>query len=1037
MKLAEFSVKNSLFVNLLSVFLLCAGAVSLFQLRREAFPEVSFDKVTVSTVYSGATAEEIERLVTIPIENELKEVDDIDEMNSVSREGVSTIVLTINPDVRDKRKVIDDIQAAVDRVTDLPDDAEEPVVVEITSKNIPVIIVSLSGNLSESKLQELADNLRDKFLDIPGVASVKRRGWRDREFWVETDLFKMKEYHVSFDEIMSAIAGKNVGLPAGQIETASEVFDVKTSGEFYTKEEIEDTLIRSNDAGVALRVKDIAEVKDTFEEENVINKVEGTRAISLVVVKKEKGDAIKVVDTIKKIIDEFKKGAPAELNINTFYDLSYYIKRRLNVLRSNGTIGIILVLACLFIFLHRTPAILTALGIPVAMFATFWVMNLSGMSINLITMFGLIVVLGMLVDDGIIIAENIYRYVEEGMPPREAAVKGASEVMKPVLTTVLTTIAAFSPLMFMSGLLGKFVRNIPIVVCIALTASLIEAFIILPSHMADFVKVHKTKGGIKRPNWLSWVIDKYVVLLSAALRFRYLVLLLVLGLFASAVFLAVRVMPFVLFSVRGVEQFMIRAEAEVGTPLDKMEELIRPVEELVASIPREYMDTYETQIGNMEEERGFDPAAKQASHVAQITVYLTPLQSRDKDAKQIIEEYRPALEKIGGFKKLYFREFKEGPPTGRPIDVKIRGEKYEIINEIASKVKAYIASLKGVRDIIDSYELGNKQLHIVVDTEKAAKSYINVDDVARSLRIAFEGGIATSIKPIKAEEEINVRVRLNESFRNRKDIFDHLLIENRFGNLVPLKSIAHIEERQGLRFISHLDGKRIVSINAEVDNKNITSAKANSLIKNKFKNIASEYPGYTIRYGGEEEETQKSMHSLLSAAFLALFLIFLILATLFNSLIQPFVVMAVIPLSLIGVVFALYLHGEPIGFLVYLGLVGLAGIVVNDSIVMMDFINNLRRQKIPRRQSIIEAGRLRFRPVVLTTITTVAGISTVAYGIGGFDPFLRPMALTIAWGLIAGTALTLIVIPCIYAIVDDLTIKIAHHATVKNSNNSN
>ncbi|PIQ89887.1 MAG: MFS transporter [Candidatus Omnitrophica bacterium CG11_big_fil_rev_8_21_14_0_20_42_13] len=1023
--IAEFSVKHSLFVNLLSVFLVLAGLVSLLQLRREAFPEVSFDKVTVTTIYKGATPEEVERLVTTPLEKELKEVDDIDEMDSSSREGLSTIVLTMSPDARDKRKIVDDIQTAIDKAVDLPKDTEKPLVTEIVSKNIPVIIVSLSGNIKESELQQYAQELEDRFLDINGVALVRRRGFREREIWIEADLDKMRDLHVSFAEMRNALDQRNVGLPAGNIYAAEAVFSVKTEGEFYTKEEIENVVIRSNDAGVQLKIKDVAGVSDTFEEETIINQTEGTRSIYLVVIKKEKGDTINIVKDVKKTIEEFKLSAPKTLKLATFYDISYYIKRRLNVVQSNGLIGAILVVSVLFIFLHQVPAILTALGIPIAMLSTFFVMNLLGMSINLITMFGLVVVLGMLVDDGIIISENIYRYIEDGVAPREAAIKGASEVMAPVLCTILTTLAAFTPLMFMTGLLGKFIKGIPVVVCIALLASLIEAFIILPSHMADFVKTPKNHRESEKGKWLIRITEIYSRLLKRALKYRYQVCAVTFILFIAALITA-RFMPFVLFGGRGVEQFMIRAETELGTPLKKTAELIKPVEKFVESLPKEYVDTYATEIGILQEERGYDPDVNYGSHLAQVTVYLTPEQTRKKGANEIMEEYAPELAKIGGFQKLYFQKFREGPPVGKPIYARVRGDDYTVISEIVDKIKAYLSGLSGTSSIVDGYNLGYQELHVVVDEEKAAKTYLSVSDVALAVRSAFEGSVVTSIKPVRAEEEIDVRIRLKEGQRDQPDILENILVSNKYGDLITLKDVAHIEETQGVKTVRHLDGRRFVYVAGEVDNKNITSSKANALIDKKFKNISEEYPGYSIRYGGEQEETRKSLISLATAFMLAFLLIFLILATQFNSLVQPFVVMLGIPFAVIGVIIALLLHHESFGFFVMMGLVGLSGIVVNDSIVLMDFINKLRRQGKPRRESIIEAGRLRLRPVILTTITTVAGISTVAYGIGGKDPFLQPMALTVAWGLMFATMLTLIVIPCIYAIIDDITAKIQH-----------
>ncbi len=1038
MNLAEFSTKNSLFVNLLSAFLIIAGLFSMFQLKREAFPEVSFDVVTVTTAFRGASPEEVEKLVTTPLEKELRDVDNIKDIYSSSTEGVSNIALEMSPDASDKRKIVDDIQKAVDRVVNLPEGVKDrPIVTEITSKQIPVIKVGISGDLDEFDLRKWADDLKERFEDIDGVASVRRQGWRDEQFWVEPDVDKLRQYHVSLEEIMAALKGQNVTIPGGRIKTNGQEFMVKTKGEFYTAEEIANTVIRANDLGNWLKVKDIAQVRHTFEDELETTRVEGTRAITLIVVKRENGDAINIVNNVHEVIKDFKTIAPPKLKISTFYDLSYYIKRRLNVLKNNGLIGVIMVVGVLFLFLHPIPAITTALGIPVAMLTTFYVMNLMGLSINLITMFGLIVVLGMLVDDGIIISENVYRYIEQGVPPREAAIRGAGEVMGPVTSTVLTTIAAFSPLIFMTGLLGKFISSIPLIIVIALAASLIEAFIILPSHLSDFCKPI-TSDSKTRPKgeskWFQAMVNGYMKILSYALGHRYKVMAGTVATFIFCIIMAVFFMPFILFSGRGVEQFYVRAEAPAGTSLEQMTEYLKPVEKFVSKIPREYLDTYDATIGGMTEERGYDPAAQTGTNLAQITVYLTPSQHRKKTAQQIMDEYRPELEelhkKIPGLDKLYFRLRREGPPVGKAVDIQVRGEEYPEIKKIADDVSTYLGNLKGIKDITDSYNLGNKELHVIVDEEAAARAFLTIGQIAASMRNAVDGGVATTIKPTKAEEEIEVLVRYPQNSRDTLNVFNTLLIPNKFGDLVPLNKVAKIATFQGLRSRTHLDGKRYISVSSEVDGKDITSVKANGMIAKQFKDVTDKYPGYSLRFGGEQEETVRSMQSLLAAFRIAFLLIFLILATQFNSLIQPFVVMLTIPFGMIGVIIAFLLHGEPISFFAILGIVGLTGVVVNDSIVFVDFINRLRREGVDRRSSILQAGTIRLRPVILTTVTTIAGLSTVAYGIGGSDPFLKPMALAITWGLFFSTALTLIVMPCIYAIIDDITLKIKHRGTV-------
>ncbi|MFH1753678.1 MAG: efflux RND transporter permease subunit [Candidatus Omnitrophota bacterium] len=1035
MNLPQFSVKQSLFVNLVSIYIIIAGIIAAVSMSREAFPNISFDMAQVTTVFPGASAEEVEKLVTTPLEKELKEVDDIDEIRSSSIESISTIILEMEPNVKNKDKIVNDIQRAVDRVRDLPEGVDEdPLVTNREAKDHPVIGITLGGDLGEQRLQDIAEGLEDVMLDLDGVATVQRWGWRDPEIWIEVDPDKLYEYHIAIEEIMSALKKRNVSIPGGSLVRGETEFNIRTTGEFYTIEEVEDVVIRANDVGNWIRVKDVASVKREFHDEDVVNKTFGTRSVYLVVVKKADADAIDVVRRVKAELEKFKKNTPPQLKTAYVDDMSFYIKRRLNVLKNNGIFGFIFVIASLLLFLNKRVAIVTALGIPIAFFATFIIMSYMGLSINLITMFGLIVVLGMIVDDGIIIAENCYRYMENGMPAREAAIVGTSEVIKPVTATILTTMATFSPLMMMSGILGQFVKYIPMVIIIALGASVFEAFVILPSHIADFVKIRKDKNGKaitkKDTAWFKRLLSFYTSVLNNAMQRRYKVCLGVFITFIVCIILAVKVLPFELFSSRGIEIFFVRAEAKIGTPLEKTNEYISRIEEEILKLPDTELDSVVTQVGMIAEEPN-SPQARRGSHLVQTIVYLTPERQRKRKASDIIEDLREKTKDFEGFERLYYEKVRPGPPVGKPVSIKIRGEHYEVMEEIAEKYKAYLGTIKGVSDINDDYEPGKSDIMVVVDEDAATSAYISVGEIAASVRNAFEGGIATSIKREKAAEEIDVLVRFPEDQRNDFTAFDKILIPNRFGNLIPLKKVAKLEIKPGVSLISHLDGKKVVTVNADVDTEVVKSNEVNSNVMRKFKDIEKEYSGYKIKYGGEQEETMKSMVSLLKAFVLAFFLVFMILSTMFKSLIQPLIVMVAILFGIIGVIIAFLVHGEPFSFLAIIGIVGLSGVVVNDSIVLVDFINRLREKGIERRQSIIEAGQTRLRPVILTTITTVLGIMPVAYGIGGSDPILIPMALAICWGLFFATGLTLIVIPCIYAIVDDLSIKITHHATVR------
>ncbi len=1040
MKLAQFSIKNSLLVNLVSILIIIVGIYSVFHLKKEAFPNVDYDIVTITTGYPGAPTEDVEKLVTIPIEKEIKGISGIKEIQSTSEEGQSIIGITIDPKASDKNQVVDDIERAVDRIQNLPDGVkEDPMVFELRSKEIPVLEVSLSGDVPEQMKREYAESLEDLLLNINGVASVTRMGWREPEFHVDIDPEKLKNFHVSMKEIMAALNSRNITLPGGHLTTDQEEFNVRTTGEFFTVEEIEDVIIRANDAGNWLRVKEVAHVSRGFEDYDRIARTNGKRSLGMVVVKNEAADIIRVVARIHAVLDQFRQSLPEKLSVTTANDISFYVERRLGVLKNNGLIGILLVSLILFFFLDPIPALTTAMGIPIALFLSFFVMMGMGISINLVSMLGLIIVLGMLVDDGIIVSENVFRYVEEGMDPKEAAIKGTTEVIAPVTATILTTFAAFAPLLFLPDIMGKFIRQIPIVVIITLAASLIEAFIILPAHLADFIKKGKYVRGQKKETWRKKIFNSitkfYLKIMRYTLTHRYKVISLLFVFSLLTVVFAFKVynIKVILFTGKGIEEFYIRAEAQKGTSLEQMEDLLHPVEQLVERLPEEELDSYRSYIGSISSSMGFDPDAKNGSHLAQITVYLTPMQQRKRTPNEIKESLREELNKIKGFEKLYFYSPKEGPPQGAPIEVGIKGDSFDVSNEIADKIMAYLKGGKGVSDVSTNYEFGKKDLNIIVDEEKAKKYFLTIEDIASSVRYAFKGGVATAVKQKKAEDEVDVIVRFPEEHRNSRDAFNKILIPNQQGNLIPLKSVASIKETEGLYAITHLDGKRTVWITGDVDGEQATSFSVNMDLKNQFKDISKEYVGYSLKFAGEYEEQKETQQNLFFAFLVVMFLIFIILTAIFGSLIQPFIVMTAIPFGYLGVLIAFMLHGQPLSFFALMGMVGLTGIVVNDSVVLVDFINKLRKAGNERRDSLIEAGKKRLRPVLMTTITTIGGLVSVAYGIGGGDPFLKPLGLAIAWGLFFASGLTLILIPCIYAIFDDITARILHRSMVKNN----
>lgn len=1021
MKLAGVSIHNSLLLNVISIFIVFAGIVAITNLTREAFPNISFDTVLIQTSYSGATPEEMEKLITIPLEKELGQVDHIDEMTSVSAEGYSVILMTLDPDVPDHASIVHDIQRAVDRTADLPIDLEDkPIVKELSTRERPVITVSLSGNLPESKLQDYAKTLERHLLNIEGVGKIVRDGWRKRQIRVEVRPELMTDRHVGLSEVIEAIKMQNVSVPGGNFYEGGKEFIIRTSGEFDDLSEVETVVVRSNADGSRLYVRDIASVSHGFEDEKIINKTQGTRAINLTVVKKDTGDTIDIVDETRSLATFFGQQTKDGLKVSFMNDMSYYIKRRLNVLTSNGLIGLILVVISLFVLLSLRIAISALIDIPITILASFAVMYWMGISINLLSMFGMIMVIGMLVDEEIVIAENIFRHLEERDSHTDAIIHGTAEVGRAVLATVTTTMAAFVPFFMMSGTMGKFVQNIPTIVNITLLSSLLIAVFILPAHIHHLTRreFSATRAeGTKQRRLFLGLRNSYMKLLKIMLRFRYALTGGMVLLLAVCIVFAVQRMNFILFPAGGVEVFFIMAEGEAGDDTQTTSTHIQPIEQIVATLPDQELDNYVTMIGKAQT----DPDGRFTdfgSNLAQITVYLKPPNQRSRTASEIIEALRSRVTSVSKFKKISFEEIKHGPSVGKAVEVQIRGDDFTTLAEIAQQFKNELKKMPGVEDIQDDTESAVDELRIRINKELAAQAGVSVAQAAQTIRAAFEGAVATSIK--RTDEEIDVVVKLPDASRYDKGTLTALPIRNDRGNLIALSKLADVDKSQSLRVIRHFDGLRTVNITANVNEALNSPIRVFLELDEKFKDIPFKYPGTSLHYGGEQKESRESLSSLIESVYIAFGLILIILVALFRSLRFSLIIVFSIPFALIGVIVAFAAHQMPLSFMALLGVVGLTGVVANSGIIIIDFIQKARERGIGTYESIMEGCELRFRPVILTSITTALGVIPAAYGIGGLDPFIQPMALALNYGLLFGTLLSLFLIPCMVAIADDL-----------------
>lgn len=1013
MSIARFSIKNPVFVNIIMIAVVVFGTYSLFTLPRELTPDVSFPWIFVWTGAPGLSPADTEKLITNEIEKEVRDVEDIDLITSISRENASFVWLrfeTLSEDDFEKR--MQDVRTEVEKVV-LPEAAEEPLVLDFSIQDhVPMVSVVLSGDIPEGEMKRLAEDLRDDILEIKNVSKCQVAGVRDREIWVEVDPQKLQNYDMAISQVIDAIRAKNLDLSAGDIKMGRWEYIVRTLGEIEEVEEIKKIILRANPMGHHVRVEDIAEVRDTFEDPEVLSRFNREPSVTLTISKKKQGNSIKIIDQIKELAAEYRREhLPASAEITVINDSSVQIREFLGILQNNAVLGMILVVLSLYLFLGIRNAIMAAIGIPVTFMFAFLLMKYTSINLSGSSLFALVLVLGMIVDDAIVILENCYRYLQEGYGPKDAALLGTRQVAMPVLSSSLTTIAAFLPLMLMEGVIGEFLKVVPIVVSLALVASLFEAFFILPSHIAEWSRrIKNQREGYVRFRQLRSLYLKYLV---QFLRRRYLVL-------AVSTLIILLSIPLIwvvgidMFASEEIPRVFIFVDLPEGTKLEITDEVVRQVEEVVFQLPEEELVNAVANSGlqQREEEWFFKPA------VGQVVMELTNKKSRERSLDNIIADLRAKIRAIPGIKSLEFKIFNSGPPTGPPIEIKVRGPYLDELQEVVGLVRRELESMPGVFDIRDDFVPGKRELQIHVDEEKAALVGLTVAQIATSVHRAFEGGVATEIRD--GDEEIDVVVKYRAASRQDMSDLENMKIATRLGSLVTLKDVARLDVEQGYSTIKHDELKRVIAVKADVDASKTSALKVNQELVRRFADIGKRYPGYDLVFRGEFEEFKDAFSQLGQLFVVGLMIMYIILAGQFKSFFQPMIIFMAIIFAFWGATMGLLFIGSPFNINNLYGLVALAGVAVNDSLVLISFINDARERGVRRWRSILSAGKIRLRPILLTTITTVIGLLPMAIGIGGKSDIWSPLANVMVWGLSIGTILTLFLVPCLYAILGDI-----------------
>jgi len=1017
MNIAKLSVNNPVTVNTAMLAVILLGLFSLNTLPREFLPDVNFNMVMIVTAYPGTSPEEMEKLITKPIEDDIKDVNKIDYISSKSSEGLSTIFVKFEDMADDEFNIIlQDLRSAVDNVSDIPEDAENTTVMDMaTGDMMPVLQITITGDMPEKDLNDYVEKLKDRIIEFSDIGKVEFTGIREREIWVNINSDKLYAYGYTIDQVATALGATNLNLPGGTLDVANSEFLVRTIGEYQDVQSINDVIVKTDSKGRHVKISHVANIMDTFEDASTQSSFNGRPGASINISKKKTGNTIEIVERLKALIKDFEKNElPENCTILTSNDSSIQIKDAIGKLSLNAVLGMVFVVTILCIFIGWKNAVFATIGIPVSLLCTFIFLQMAGLTLNTSSLFGLMMVIGIIVDDAIVIIENCYRYMNRGKSAKEAAIQGTNEVVAPVFTACLTTIAAFLPLMLLPGIMGKFMRVVPMVVCLALLASLFEAFFILPAHIADWSgKVKKSKI---RDRLITILRNKYTDILIFILKLRYAFVAGAVAMFISFVsFIVIGLINVDLFTMEEISQFYINVKMPEGTNLKTTNSVLRDVENKLKNLPENEIESIVRNAGMLitDQEWIYNTAS------GHIMVDLVERKFRDRSINDIIAFCREITTDIPGPLSIEFRQLRAGPPTPKDIEVKIQGKYLEDLKTISEELKQKIARIPGVYGLQNDLEFGKKDLKIRVNEEKAALYGFDVFKIASSIRNAYNGKVATVFRD--GDDEIDVIVKYDPQQVQNIDDIKALKITTPEGDLVPISNVADITLESGYTKIRHFKLDRAATLSADVDKNINTPFEANQQLEKEARDFIKKYPGYLIRFEGIFMEIKEQFSSMGQLFVLGIFLIYMILGAQFKSYIQPFIILFAVPFTFIGAVSALIITGQPFSLVVLYGFIGLAGIAVNDSIVMLTFINNARSNGRGRWQSIIEAGRLRLRPIILTSITTMFGVFPMAMGLGGKSEIWAPMASTIFWGLAGATLLTLLLMPCIYTIIiDDL-----------------
>jgi len=1024
---------NHVAANLLMFLLVIGGIVTALTIKIEIFPELEMDVIQVTIVYPGASPAEVEEGILRHVEEAVAGITGIRTLESTARENYGTVTIEVD-DGFDVKEVLDDVKAEVDRITTLPEEAEKPIVSQLTRKS-RVISVAIYGDVPEITIKRISERIRDEITDLPDVTVADLSGPRPEEIHIEISEATLRKYGLTLGKVAKLVSSASLDLPAGSVKTSGGEILVRTKGRRYHADEYKDIAVLTRPDGTVVTLGQIATLRDGFADTDVYARFNGKPAAVIQVSRVADQNALTVAAEVKQYIAKVRPQLPAGVHISVYSDRSRVLKSRLRLLLRNMAMGLVLVAVLLGVFLNLRLAFWVTLGIPISFLAGIWALPHMDVSINMISLFAFIMVLGIVVDDAIVVGESVYTKREEGMSPLKAAVEGTLQIARPVIFSVLTTVVAFYPLLLASGAMGKMMRNIPLVVIVVLLASLAECLFILPAHLARS-RFGDNRGSTrlerKAAAGLQWVIQgPYRRLLDFCLEWRYATVALGLALLLVCLgFWTSGIMKFTLFPKVDSDVLQAAVVMPTGTPVEHTLAVVKKLEQGIRDALHELdqkrgkdaepLFKYTATIVGMAIGSRHGPnagATELGGHLATMYVEVLPSEKRGISSAKLVKLWRQKVGPVPDAREITYQGTLFS--AGNPIEVDLSSDNHAELTAAAKALKAELRKHPGIFDVGDSFLPGKQEIQLKLKPSARALG-LTLSDLALQVRHAFYGAEALRLQ--RDKDEVKVLVRFPEKERHSLSSLESMRIRTPDGKELPFSQVAEVSLQRGYSTISRSQRRRVVKVMADVDEKTANAAELRKWLEIDYlPRLLDQHPGLRYTMEGEGREQAESMAGVFEGFAIAMFAIYALLAVPFRSFTQPFIVMLAIPFGIVGAILGHLVMGLNLTLLSMFGIVGLSGVVVNDSLVLIHRANALREEGASALEAIRQAGPMRFRAIILTSLTTFAGLAPMITERSLQAQFLIPMAVSLGFGVLFATVITLLLVPCAYLILEDIT----------------